>query len=306
MPHTPEDDPLHAAIAVRLAELVRDVPSVPSWYDAWMLLGPGSPEEERLAVYRSVRGSGDLPAEAGFYLVAWQLDVIAGLRAEHEQQELEERLEAIRCEHGLDEGDEWLPGEAPAEYERLLEESHAAWDRLYARTLEEFGEREIARLYRHDREEFERRFDAGRAFFHGPKDAAAGGMPPWLHELISHITEGVEATDVSASLGCRYRRDEEEGGAWEVLMYLRPVEIVGGAADGEVVTPGFTLDLQHVCSAFGRIDELKWDALGSPDGDGPQVSVEGLYGSEPVLLHIAARAPEDVEPGKSFDPTAIR
>ena len=233
--------------------------------------------------------------------------MIAGLRAEHEQQEFEERLREIRKEHGLGEDEEWLPGEAPPEYERLLDESHAAWDRLYAQTLEEFGEREVARLYRHDREEFERRFAAGRAFFHGPQDAAAGGEPPWLHELISHIAEGVEATDVSASLGCRFRRDDEqEGGAWEVLMYLRPVEIVGGAADGEVLTPGFKLALQHLRSAFERVDALRWDALGSPDGEGPQVSVEGRYRGEPVLLHIAARAPEDVEPGKSYDPTAIR
>jgi hypothetical protein len=58
-------------------------------------LGRSSTEEERLAVYQAVRNAGDLPEEAGFYLVAWQVDAIASQRAETELRELEEIEAAV-------------------------------------------------------------------------------------------------------------------------------------------------------------------------------------------------------------------
>jgi hypothetical protein len=41
-------------------------------------------------------------------------------------------------------------------------------------------------------------------------------------------------------LGLRYL---VEDAFWEVWIYPTPVELVGGAVDGEVVVPGFTLEL---------------------------------------------------------------
>src|SRR4051794_20126959 len=100
-------------------------------------------------------------------------------------------------------------------------------------------------------------------------------------------------------LGVRYREDE---GAWEVLVYELPVEMVGGRHDGEVVSPGFSLDLEAVRSAFTRVDAVSWQAHPMGEGDeGPSVSVEGEYAGHEVWLRVLAFAPDDEGPGERFD-----
>src|SRR5262249_46277330 len=100
-------------------------------------------------------------------------------------------------------------------------------------------------------------------------------------------------------LGLRYR---EEEGAWEVLVYQVPVELVGGRHDGEVVSPGFTLDLEQVRSAFTRVEDLSWQAHPLGEGaEGPCVSGEGRYAGQEVWLRVLAFAPDDEEAGERFD-----
>lgn len=92
--------------------MVAAAPTVPAWRNAWMQLGPGSTEEERLTVYQAIRRSGSLPEEAGFYLVAWQADALTSLRAETELCELDERLEEVEDAYGRDEDGRWPAGGA--------------------------------------------------------------------------------------------------------------------------------------------------------------------------------------------------
>ena len=108
--NTQDNDPLHAPINARLAEIVEGSTSPPPWYDGWMGLGPESSEEERLAVYQAVRDSGCLPAEAGFYLVSWQLDAMASMEAEISLGHLDERMKAIEQRHGLEAHRSATPG----------------------------------------------------------------------------------------------------------------------------------------------------------------------------------------------------
>src|SRR5215207_6398409 len=112
-----DNDPLHAAINAKLAQVAAASLTPPPWYETWARLGPDSPEEERLAVYRAVRDAGSVPEEAGFYLVSWQVDAITLLQAEEQLRGLEDHLEAIRHKHGLEEEESWPPVEGPAEYE---------------------------------------------------------------------------------------------------------------------------------------------------------------------------------------------
>ena len=93
----------------------------------------------------------------------------------------------------------------------------------------------------------------------------------------------------------------EEDGFWEVILYPTPVELVGGASDGEVVQPGFTLDLEGLRSAFEQIDALSWNSLGFGDSEGPYVAIEGKVQGHTVYLQILAYAPEDEEPGMKLD-----
>jgi hypothetical protein len=171
----PSDFPPYAAINAKLTEVVENAPSRPSWYAPWSRLDGGSSDEERLKVYQAVRDSGALPEEAGFYLVAWQADAITSARAGTELREMEERLDELEDQGSLE------------EYDRLLERYHAAWDMLFVRTLEEHGEREIATLFRNDRDRYEQIHEAGRLHFHGH-------LPPvWLEEFIVTVGECLRA-----------------------------------------------------------------------------------------------------------------
>jgi hypothetical protein len=295
---------LHAAINAKLAEKAATVPA-PPWRDAWARLGPASTERERLVVYQAVRAEGSVPAEAGFFLVAWVLDLLTDERAEEGLRAAEERLESIRQKYGLEEDAPAASDEVPAEYREAMQQVHDAWDALYAATLEEFGEQEMVRLFRTDRDQFDRLYEAGRQFFHGPgsdndsedDDSADGAWLDGLHEAVAGC---VEADSPMGPLGLRYR---EEDGCWEVWVYPTPVELVGGAVDGEVVSPGFTLDLEELRSAFESVVAFSWNALALNWPEGPHVSIEGVFRGREVYLQVLAYAPEDEEPGLKLDTT---
>ena len=138
-----DDHPLHAGINAKLAEVAAASPTLPPWYEAWARLGPGATGGERLAVYRAVRDAGSVPEEAGFFLVAWVLDVLTDERAEAGLRETDERLEAVRQKYGLGEAvSAGLEG-VPDEYREALRQSQGAWGALYAATLEEHGEHDM-------------------------------------------------------------------------------------------------------------------------------------------------------------------
>lgn len=147
----PKDDhPLHAGIHAKLASIVKASSSPPPWQEAWLRLGPESTDQERRAVYKAVRDASSVPFEAGFFLIAWMLDMLTDERAEEGLRETEERLETIRQKYGLDEDAPADTDDAPAEYREAMQRSHDAWDALYVATLEEHGEHDMAGLYQED------------------------------------------------------------------------------------------------------------------------------------------------------------
>ncbi len=293
--NTADNDPLHAAINAKLAAVVETSSTMPGWHDAWTELGPESTEDERLAVYQAIRDSGCLPAEAGFYLVCWQIDAMASQEAETSLRDLDDRMAAIEQAYELEHGESWPSDEAPPEYEELLEQYHAAWERIYLAKLEAFGEQEMADLHRADREEFDKRSEAGREYFHGPEDAEA-----WLDELVEAVAGCMEAGSPMGPLGIRYGEDD---GMWLIDLYPTPVELIGGAVDGEVVAPVFSLDIEQLRGMFDRIDAVAWQSLGFLAGEGPHVSVEGVYQGHEVFIQVPAYAPEEEEPGMKLDTT---
>jgi hypothetical protein len=87
---------------------------------------------------------------------------------------------------------------------------------------------------------------------------------------------------------------------WEVMVYPTPVELVGGALDGQVVAPGFCLDIEGLRSLFEQVTDSGWDALGSPAG-GPHVWIEGTCQGHAVFLQVFAHAPEGEKPAMKLD-----
>jgi len=99
-------------------------------------------------------------------------------------------------------------------------------------------------------------------------------------------------------VGFLYR---EEAGFWDIAIYPKSVEVVGGPEDGEILAPGFSLDLEGLRAEFERVDGISWKSLGWPGGEGPHVSIEGAFRGHQVFLQVLAYAPEDEEPGSKLD-----
>lgn len=293
-----DNNPYHAAINDRLGCVIAVAATPPPWTKAWARLGPESTDEERLAVYRAVRDAASVPEEAAFYLVSWQIDAMALRHASKALRELETRIDAIKQAHGLTDDEGWPPGAGPPEYEAAQRQLHEAWDALYATTLDDLGEHEMARLFRTDRQRFEQLSEAGRRFFHGSRAEVDVEATDWLKPLLDAVSACVDPDSPMGPLGARAW---EEDGIWDVWIYPTPVELVGGSEDGLMVAPGFALNLEQLRSAFDSIADFGWEALGLICDEGPHIYIQGLYQGHTIVLQVLAEAPENEEPGLKFD-----
>ena len=110
----------------------------------------------------------------------------------------------------------------------------------------------------------------------------------------------MEAHNEAGPLAFRWRQEDD---FWELTVYLTPVELVGGAVDGAVVYPAFSLDVQGLCSAFEELAAIRWNAhaFAPHDWTGPHISIEGVYRGHHVYLQVLSDPPEDEEPGLKVD-----
>ena len=295
-----ENESPFAAVDAKLEALVDTLSTPPPWHGNWTRLGSDSPEEERLAVYQAIRQAGSVPEAASFWLVSHLIDEIATREVGDSLRHYEDRLQEIEETHGFNDGCVWPTGAAPADYDQVREEYNKAWDQLFVRKLEELGEHEMARLFHEDHERFEQLTEEGRQYFHGPESGEDQTPMAWLRRLLDTVAGCVTADSPMGPLGCRYG---EEEGFWQVDIYPTSVELVGGAVDGEVVAPGFTLDVNELRSAFERIDSIAWHSLGFPHDEGPRFVVEGACRGRNVFLQVLAYAPDDEEPGMKLNTT---
>jgi hypothetical protein len=131
-------------------------------------------------------------------------------------------------------------------------------------------------------------------------------IPRWLEPLVEAAAGSVTAHGPEGRMGLRYR---EEAGRFDVLLYLMPVEMVGGAHDGGLAAPGFVLSLEPLRCAFSRVDAAGWDAHGTGEENadcGPCVRLEGEFAGRKVLLRVLAFPPDDVAPVAKVDATGRR
>ena len=86
-------------------------------------------------------------------------------------------MKEIEKQYRLSEGGVWPSGTAPAGYDELRQRYYRAWGEVFARKLEQFGEWDMARLFREDEQSFDQLTDAGRQYFFGPESDAEN--VPW-------------------------------------------------------------------------------------------------------------------------------
>lgn len=129
----------------------------------------------RVTLYQLLRETGVLADDWIFYLIAWELALLASERAQQDYLEnFAPRLRPIYSKYGLDMDDldaweDWTPPDPyPEELARIEREMEGREEKFRAAVYREFGEEEMARLYLEDEAEFWRRWKAGEAMVHGP------------------------------------------------------------------------------------------------------------------------------------------
>jgi hypothetical protein len=294
----PDYDSPKDKIQAKLHAAANAMAAPPPWHDAWAKLTRESTDEDRLAVYQAIRRAATLPDEASFFLVSTLIDNMATDDAEDALHDYERRLKAIEKQYRLSEGGVWPSGTAPAGYGELRQQYYRAWGEVFAAKLEQLGEPEMAQFFRGDEERFNRLVEAGREYFFGSEGNAENVPEVWVRRLVKAVADCMEVDSLMGPLGFGYGEDD---GLWQIDVYPTPVELVGGAVDGEVVATGFSLDVEQLRGLFERIDAVAWQSLGFPHAEGPHVSIEGLYQGHEVFIQVLAYAPDDEEPGMKLD-----
>jgi hypothetical protein len=276
-----DTDALRAAIDARLVQIAAGCTEPPSWFGAWYRLRPESAHEDRLAVYQAVRDSGAVPREAGFFLVSTLIDIITMILAEEALSEHHAALDAIKEEHGLGPNEDFPEDETPADYERAEMSLHAAWNELYAQTLESYGETDMAQLCRQDRQRFEQLAEAGQRYFMATH-ATASNLA-WLTDLGKHVAACIEPEAPMGAPAMQYREDTDY---WEVSIFPTPAE------EGTRV-PNFAVDLEQLRAPFDRVARSGWNSGMVNDPEGPFIFIDGVFRGHRILLRVLTQIPPE-------------
>jgi hypothetical protein len=132
------------------------------------------------------------------------------------------------------------------------------------------------------------------------KDILMAPVPHWLTSLVDVVGSCMEAHSPQGPLAFRWG---EEEGFWEVMVYPTPGEVVGGADDGALLVPGFSLDVQELTAVFEEVVAVHWrsQSFGPHDDVGPHIAVEGVFQGHQVYLQVLAEASANEEPGFKVD-----
>jgi hypothetical protein len=276
----------------KLEGLLATAPTPPAWRDAWLrscrgrkrtLGGPPQEQaepEERLAVWQAVRDSGALPEDAGLFLVADQVEFLTELQVGETMEQIEAATDALWEERGLG---EWRSqtGRDSDDFLEFQRRCPATWDRLYVDLLLRHGEADLARLYRADRERFDERVAAGRAYFYPPPPEEPPAPPPprWAQDFVAEVAaSGCIAFADGGQPGTYGYRVGGRAGSPEIRFNLTPAAFVGGPHDGEVMLREFALDVERLQAVFDEVHATQWFPFGSGLGAFvPHVRVVGMY-----------------------------
>jgi hypothetical protein len=162
---TSDDTSLLPAIDAKLLSIAGPEGMWPDWYHGWRKLGPGSTDAQRVAACQAIWDSGELPADAGFSLMAWQITAIADRLAAARLKHLTNRMNAIEAEYEKQHGHPWPQDEEPAEFSEAFLEYDEACSQIFVECLDALGESEMAEYYLQNFTAFNRRYERGMKFF---------------------------------------------------------------------------------------------------------------------------------------------
>lgn len=126
-------------------------------------------------------------------------------------------------------------------------------------------------------------------------------VPDWIDALADSVASHLTTASQLGPLGVRFR--EEDDGSWEVVIHPTPVELIGGAADGAVFSPAFTVDLEGLRNDFQPVAKAGVSSHGLYEDEGPYLWIEGRWQDKPMTLRILLSPPDNEAPGSKLDMT---
>ena len=120
----------------------------------------------------------------------------------------------------------------------------------------------------------------------------------WLEELQAKVADCWEFHSPALQIGFRDAEPDQGDDFWEVWAYPAVQEIVGGKEDGETVWSGFNFDVLEFLSDFEP------EAVGISTRQHvhpPELTFEGKFRGQGVLLHLCLEPPEDAEATEIVD-----
>jgi hypothetical protein len=114
----------------------------------------------------------------------------------------------------------------------------------------------------------------------------------WLDELQEQIANCWEWHSPALQIGFRYAEPDQDDDFWEIWAYPAVQEIVGGKEDGETVWSGFNFDVLEFLTDFEpEVVSISTRLLVDPS----ELTFEGKFQGQSVLLHLYLEPPEDAE-----------
>ena len=126
------------------------------------------------------------------------------------------RLRAIEKAAGLGEGEFWLRGDGPPEWQDLNRTYDARIDRLLERQMRSLKLKELADLFRDDRLSFDRAFEQGRRSMHHKDDTRNA-----VAQLVGQYEDDAKTSDEA---GAHYAAMIMYGSACEARLLLRAID----------------------------------------------------------------------------------
>jgi hypothetical protein len=125
--------------------------------------------------------------------------------------------------------------------------------------------------------------------------------PPWLHKLFSAVCQAC-VCDVKGRMSgfsLRWSRpNQNQWGAWLLVLAPSVLEIVGGQEDGTTGFDFVDVDLMALPRCLDAVESFRYD----PDyGENPHLTLEGKKGKRDIVIEIYFAPFADDEPDTVFD-----
>jgi hypothetical protein len=124
-------------------------------------------------------------------------------------------------------------------------------------------------------------------------------LPDWIDELVDVAAAHLAAESELGPLGIRFR--QLDSGRWEVVVHPTPVEVVGGASDGAVVSPVFSVDVESLRAEFEQVEGCGLSSHGMFEDEGAFLWIDGVYAGHELTLRLLLAPPDDEAPGSRLD-----